>query len=71
MARKLIVIGAGMASGRMLEHIFDAGGDFDVTLFNHVPEARLRIAPVSYVHLFHPRDIDGRDRFDEVARALV
>ena len=44
---------------------------FDVTLFNHVPEARLRIAPVSYVHLFHPRDIDGRDRFDEIYEHLV
>lgn len=44
---------------------------FDVTLFNHVPEARLRIAPVSYVHLFHPRDLDGRGRFDEIYEHLV
>lgn len=43
----------------------------DVTLFNHVPEARLRIAPVSYVHLYHPRDVDGRDRFDEIYEHLV
>jgi NAD(P)H-nitrite reductase large subunit len=27
MTQKLVVIGAGMASGRMLEHLFDAGFD--------------------------------------------
>ena len=38
MARKLVVIGAGMASGRMLEHLFDmAPGQWDVTLFNAEP----------------------------------
>lgn len=44
---------------------------FDVTLFNHVPETRLRIAPASYVHLFHPRDVDGRGRFDEIYEHLL
>jgi nitrite reductase (NADH) large subunit len=49
MTRKLVVIGAGMASGRMLEHLFDAGGDFDVTLFNAEPRGnynRLMLSPV-------------------------
>ena len=47
--RKIVVIGAGMASGRMLEQIFDAGGDFDVTLFNAEPRGnynRLMLSPV-------------------------
>jgi nitrite reductase (NADH) large subunit len=49
MKQKLVVIGAGMASGRMLEQIFDAGGDFDVTLFNAEPRGnynRLMLSPV-------------------------
>ncbi|MEH7828740.1 nitrite reductase large subunit NirB [Gemmobacter denitrificans] len=49
MKQRLVVIGAGMASGRMLEHIFDAGGDFDVTLFNAEPRGnynRLMLSPV-------------------------
>ena len=34
MAQKLVVIGAGMASGRVLEKLFEAApGAFDVTLF--------------------------------------
>ena len=49
MKQKLVVIGAGMASGRMLEAIFDAGGDFDVTLFNAEARGnynRLMLSPV-------------------------
>ncbi len=49
MKQKLVVIGAGMASGRMLEHLFDNGGDFDVTLFNAEPRGnynRLMLSPV-------------------------
>ena len=44
---KLVVIGAGMASGRLLEHIFDANPDaFDVTLFNADPRRHYhRIIP--------------------------
>ncbi|PZQ98078.1 MAG: nitrite reductase large subunit [Cereibacter sphaeroides] len=35
MAGKLVVIGAGMASGRMLEHLVETAPDaFDITLFN-------------------------------------
>jgi nitrite reductase (NADH) large subunit len=49
MTQKLVVIGAGMASGRMLEQLFAAGGDFDVTLFNGEPRGnynRLMLSPV-------------------------
>ncbi|WP_099911711.1 nitrite reductase large subunit NirB [Puniceibacterium antarcticum] len=48
--QKLVVIGAGMASGRLLEHLFDAApGAFDVTLFNAEPRGnynRLMLSPV-------------------------
>lgn len=49
MTTRLVVIGAGMASGRMLEHLFDAGFDGDVTLFNAEPRGnynRLMLSPV-------------------------
>ncbi|MBR2657171.1 MAG: nitrite reductase large subunit NirB [Loktanella sp.] len=49
MKQRLVVIGAGMASGRMLELLFDAGDDFDVTLFNAEPRGnynRLMLSPV-------------------------
>ena len=49
MTQKLIVIGAGMASGRALEHLFDAGGDYEVTLFNAEPRGnynRIMLSPV-------------------------
>jgi len=50
MKQNLVVIGAGMASGRMLEHLLDAAPDaFDVTLFNAEPRGnynRLMLSPV-------------------------
>lgn len=49
MTQKLVVIGAGMASGRMLEHLFDGGADVEVTLFNAEPRGnynRLMLSPV-------------------------
>lgn len=50
MRKKLVVIGAGMASGRMLEQLFDAAPDaYDVTLFNAEPRGnynRLMLSPV-------------------------
>ena len=49
MTQKLVIIGAGMASGRLLEQIFEAGGDFNVTLFNAEPRGnynRLMLSPV-------------------------
>ncbi len=50
MTQKLVVIGAGMASGRALEHILEtAPGAFDITLFNGEPRGnynRLMLSPV-------------------------
>ncbi|MBW0158057.1 FAD-dependent oxidoreductase [Sinorhodobacter sp. B57] len=50
MAQRLVVIGAGMASGRMLEHLFDeAPGAYEVTLFNAEPRGnynRIMLSPV-------------------------
>lgn len=49
MTQKLIIIGAGMATGRALEHLLDAGGDYDVTLFNAEPRGnynRIMLSPV-------------------------
>ncbi len=49
MTQKIIVIGAGMASGRVLEHLFDAGAEVDVTLFNAEPRGnynRIMLSPV-------------------------
>ncbi|MBI1170026.1 nitrite reductase large subunit [bacterium] len=50
MKRKLVIIGAGMASGRMLETLLDMAPDaYDVTLFNAEPRGnynRLMLSPV-------------------------
>jgi nitrite reductase (NADH) large subunit len=50
MKPKLIVIGAGMASGRMLEHLFeDSAQGYDVTLFGAEPRGnynRIMLSPV-------------------------
>lgn len=50
MTRKLVVIGAGMASGRMLEHLIEADPTaYDITLFNAEPRGnynRLMLSPV-------------------------
>ena len=47
---RLVVIGAGMASGRALEHLFEADPDrYAVTLFNAEPRGnynRLMLSPV-------------------------
>ncbi|MEO0994972.1 MAG: nitrite reductase large subunit NirB [Pseudomonadota bacterium] len=47
---KLVVVGAGMASGRMLEHLFEtAPNTFDVTLFGAEPRGnynRIMLSPV-------------------------
>ncbi len=48
--KKLVVIGAGMASGRVLEHLFDAAPDaYEVTLFNAETRGnynRIMLSPV-------------------------
>jgi len=48
--QRLVIVGNGMAPGRMLEHLFDAAPDqFDVTIFNAEPRVnynRLMLSPV-------------------------
>ena len=48
--KKLVVIGAGMASGRLLEHLTDAQAEtWDITLFNAEPRGnynRIMLSPV-------------------------
>ncbi|MGV1768141.1 nitrite reductase large subunit NirB [Rhizobium rhizogenes] len=50
MAQRLIVIGNGMAPGRMLEHLFEqAPGKYSVTIFNAEPRVnydRIMLSPV-------------------------
>lgn len=49
MTQKLIVIGAGMATGRMLETLVEQNADFDITLFNAEPRGnynRIMLSPV-------------------------
>ena len=49
MTQKLIVIGAGMASGRMLETLVENHADFDITLFNAEARGnynRIMLSPV-------------------------
>lgn len=58
--QKLVVIGAGMASGRVLEHLFDTSPEaFDVTLFNAEPRGnynRIMLSPV----------LSGEKTFEEI-----
>lgn len=50
MKQKLVIIGAGMASGRVIEHLLDKGPDaYDITLFNAEPRGnynRIMLSPV-------------------------
>ncbi|WP_299684898.1 nitrite reductase large subunit NirB [uncultured Tateyamaria sp.] len=50
MTEKLVIIGAGMASGRVIEHLVEAApGAFDITLFNAEPRGnynRIMLSPV-------------------------
>lgn len=50
MAQKLIIIGAGMATGRALEHLLEASPEaYDITLFNAEPRGnynRIMLSPV-------------------------
>ncbi|MEX1152505.1 NAD(P)/FAD-dependent oxidoreductase, partial [Parvibaculum sp.] len=58
--QKLVVVGAGMASGRMLEHLFEAEpGAFEVTLFGAEPRGnynRIMLSPV----------LAGETSYDEI-----
>jgi len=60
MTQKLIIIGAGMAAGRALEHLFEvAPNAYDVTLFNAEPRGtynRIMLSPV----------LSGDKVFDEI-----
>ena len=60
MTQKLIVIGAGMASGRVLEHLVEAAPDaYDITLFNAEPRGnynRIMLSPV----------LSGEKTYDEI-----
>ena len=60
MTEKLVVIGAGMASGRALEHLFEANPDaYDVTLFGAEPRGnynRIMLSPV----------LSGEKTFEEI-----
>jgi nitrite reductase (NADH) large subunit len=47
--QKLVIVGNGMAPGRMLENLFEASQDFDVTIFNaeeRVYYVRIMLSPV-------------------------
>lgn len=50
MKQRLVIVGSGMASGRMLEHLLDTASDaFDVTLFGAEPHGnynRIMLSPV-------------------------
>lgn len=50
MKKKLVIVGAGMASGRLLEHLFKTAPDvYDVTLFGAEPRGnynRIMLSPV-------------------------
>jgi nitrite reductase (NADH) large subunit len=60
MKRKLVVIGAGMASGRVLEHLLAQDPDgWDITLFNAEPRGnynRIMLSPV----------LSGEKTYDEI-----
>ena len=60
MTERLVVIGAGMASGRALEHLFElAPGRFAVTLFGAEPRGnynRIMLSPV----------LSGEKRYEEI-----
>ena len=59
MTQRLVIIGAGMAAGRVLDHLTDAGGDWDITLFNAEPRGtynRIMLSPV----------LSGEKSFDEI-----
>lgn len=60
MAEKLVIIGNGMAPGRMLEHLFEAAPDaYEVTIFNAEPRVnydRIMLSPV----------LSGEKKFEEI-----
>ena len=58
MTQNLVIIGAGMAAGRLVEHISEAGG-WNITLFNAEPRGtynRIMLSPV----------LSGEKTYDEI-----
>jgi len=59
-AQRLVVIGNGMAPGRVLDHLFEAAPDaYDVTIFNAEPRVnydRIMLSPV----------LSGEKKFDDI-----
>ncbi|MHA3978797.1 nitrite reductase large subunit NirB [Halovulum sp. GXIMD14794] len=58
MMQRLVIVGAGMAAGRLVEHVTEAGG-WDVTLFNAEPRGtynRIMLSPV----------LSGEKTYDEI-----
>ena len=56
--KNLVIIGAGMAAGRLVEHVADAGG-WNITLFNAEPRGtynRIMLSPV----------LSGEKTYDEI-----
>ncbi len=62
MKEKLVVIGNGMAPGRMLEHLFEIDPEaYDVTIFNAEPRVnynRLMLSPV----------LSGEKQYEDIKR---
>ena len=60
MKQKLVIIGNGMAPGRVLDELFDAGTeDFDITVFNAEPRTnydRILLSPV----------LSGEKRYEDI-----
>ncbi|TIS73214.1 MAG: nitrite reductase large subunit, partial [Mesorhizobium sp.] len=60
MSEKLVIIGNGMAPGRMLEHLLEAAPDrYAVTIFNAEPRVnydRIMLSPV----------LSGEKEFEEI-----
>ena len=60
MTEKLVIVGNGMAPGRMLEHLFEAApGRYEVTIFNAEPRVnydRIMLSPV----------LSGEKTFEEI-----
>ncbi|MHC9234522.1 nitrite reductase large subunit NirB [Pseudooceanicola sp. 502str34] len=57
--QRLVIIGNGMAPGRMLEHLFEASDAYDVTIFNaesRVNYDRIMLSPV----------LSGEKSFDDI-----
>ncbi|MEM7257323.1 MAG: FAD-dependent oxidoreductase, partial [Pseudomonadota bacterium] len=57
--KSLVVIGNGMAPGRMLEHLHEQNHPFDVTIFNAEPRVNYNRLMLSYV-------LDGNKSYEDI-----